>query len=225
MTAVVERQAATELAANPDVTYSVYINTSGLTADNFPFDSIANMNGRWEAVRISKNGNRSKKLPISYPDFDKRAKEAVLWVNVDSLNVGDSLELSYDGLQYSAYARDVFPTNRSYSLVWHFGNALSPVTDASEYGYFDGSALSSVYSDAFVGGAVGGGIKFDSAYYFYVDNSAKPDSARKVNLNFDGSGYFCFSVWVKLDAVDKEQTIFEKAKEYALRLIRPRALS
>ncbi len=188
-----------------------------LTADNFPFDSIANMNGRWEAVRISKNGNRSKKLPISYPDFDKRAKEAVLWVNVDSLNVGDSLELSYDGLQYSVYARDVFPTNRSYSLVWHFGNALSPVTDASEYGYFDGSALSSVYSDAFVDGAVGGGIKFDSAYYFYVDNSAKPDSARKVNLNFDGSGYFCFSVWVKLDAVDKEQTIFEKAKEYALR--------
>ena len=188
-----------------------------LTGMEIAFDSAEVVNGRWEAVRISKNGNRSKKLPISYPDFDKRAKEAVLWVNVDSLNVGDSLELSYDGLQYSAYARDVFPTNRSYSLVWHFGNALSPVTDASEYGYFDGSALSSVYSDAFVDGAVGGGIKFDSAYYFYVDNSAKPDSARKVNLNFDGSGYFCFSVWVKLDAVDKEQTIFEKAKEYALR--------
>ncbi len=188
-----------------------------LTADNFPFDSIVNMNGRWDAVRISKDGNRSKKLPVSYPDFDKRAKEAVLWVNVDSLNVGDSLELSYDGLQYSAYARDVFPTNRSYSLVWHFGNTLSPVTDASEYGYFDGSALSSVYADAFVDGAVGGGVKFDSAYYFYVDNSAKPDSARKVNLNFDGGGYFCFSVWVKLDAIDKEQTIFEKAKEYALR--------
>ena len=188
-----------------------------LTPDNFPFDSIANMNGRWEAVRISKNGNRSKKLPVSYPDFDKRAKEAVLWVNVDSLNVSDSLELFYDGLQYSAYARDVFPTNRSYSLVWHFSNALSPVTDASEYGYFDGSALSSVYSDAVVDGAVGSGMKIDSNNSFYVDNSAKIDSTRKVNLNFDGSEYFCFSVWVKFDAIDKEQTVFEKAKEYALR--------
>jgi hypothetical protein len=56
----------------------------------------------------------------------------------------------------------------------------------------------------------------DSAGSFYVKSSARVDTTREVNMSFDEDGYFCFSTWVELDALDKEQTIFEKAKEYAL---------
>ena len=192
-----------------------------LTEENCNFDSLQHMTGRWEAVRISKDGSRSKKLPISFhelatPGYGVESKQAVLWVRVDSLNVTDSLELSYDGLLDPAYASDVFPTNRSYSLVWHFGYAVSPQTDYAEKGYFDGTAFGSVDADAITEGVVGIGVEMDSAGTFYVKESAKMDSTRSVNMSFEEDGYFCFSAWVALDALDKEQTIFEKAKEYAL---------
>ena len=192
-----------------------------LTEENCNFDSLQHITGRWEAVRISKDGSRSKKLPISYhelatPGYGVETKQAVLWVRVDSLNVTDSLELSYDGLLDPAYARDVFPTNRSYSLVWHFGYAVSPQTDYAEKGYFDGTAFGSVDADAITEGVVGIGIEMDSAGSFYVKSSARVDTTREVNMSFDEDGYFCFSTWVELDALDKEQTIFEKPKEYAL---------
>lgn len=180
-------------------------------------------NGRWDVVRVSKDGTRSKKLPIKISDYDTEQETPILWVKVDSLNVTDSLEILYnaplDTENGSAYANDIFATNRSYSLVWHFGNPLSPMNDDSEYGYFDGRVLGSVGLDAMVGGVVGGGVKLDTAGGFYVKDSAEPDDTHKVNLNFDGTGYFCFSVWVKLDALDEEQTIFEKSKEYALRYV------
>ena len=192
-----------------------------LTEENCNFDSLQYMNGRWEAVRISKDGSRSKKLPVSFhelatPGYGVETKQAVVWVRVDSLNVTDSLELSYDGLRDPAYARDVFPTNRSYSLVWHFGYSVSPQTDYAEKGYFDGTAFGSVDADAITEGVVGIGIEMDSAGSFYVKSSARVDTTREVNMSFDEDGYFCFSTWVELDALDKEQTIFEKAKEYAL---------
>lgn len=192
-----------------------------LTEENCNFDSLQHMTGRWEAVRVSKDGSRSKKLPISFhelatPGYGVETKQVVLWVRVDSLNVTDSLELSYDGLLDPAYASDVFPTNRSYSLVWHFGYAVSPQTDYAEKGYFDGTAFGSVDADAITEGVVGIGVEMDSAGTFYVKESAKMDSTRSVNMSFEEDGYFCFSTWVELDALDKEQTIFEKAKEYAL---------
>lgn len=190
-----------------------------LTKDNSALDSLGHVEyGRWEAVRISKDGNRGKKLPISvlsYPYLKDPNIE--LWVRVDSLNVGDSLEVTYDGLGTPAYAMDVFPTNRSYKLVWHFGNPISPMTDDSEYGYFDGEILGDIEVDAMVSGVVGGGVKLDTTGSFYVRYSAEPDTLHKVNLNYDGSEYFCFSVWVKLDNLDKEQIVFQKEKEYDLR--------
>jgi hypothetical protein len=63
---------------------------------------------------------------------------------------------------------------------------------------------------------VGKGAKLDDGDAIVAENSAIADTSRKVNLVFDMKGYFCFSTWVELDALDKEQTIFEKAKEYAL---------
>ena len=35
-------------------------------------------------------------------------------------------------------------------------------------------------------------------------------------MSFDDDGYFCFSLWLQLESLEKEQTIFKKAKEYAL---------
>ena len=85
-------------------------------------------NGRWDVVRVSKDGTRSKKLPIKISDYDSEQETPILWVKVDSLNVTDSLEILYnaplDTENGSAYANDIFATNRSYSLVWHFGNPL-----------------------------------------------------------------------------------------------------
>ena len=192
-----------------------------LTKDNCDFDSIKYADyGRWEAVRISKGGIRSKKLPITFTSYRYlKDPKFVLWVRVDSLNVGDSLEVTYDGLGNFVYALDVFPTNRSYSLVWHFGNPLSPMTDYSEYGYFDGELLGNIGLDAMIDGVVGGGVRMDTSGAFYVRNSAEPDTLHKVNLSYGGDEYFCFSVWVQLDALDKEQTIVKKLDEYMLRYV------
>ena len=184
-----------------------------LTKNEITFDSAEVVNGRWEAVRISQDGNRSKKLPIARTYFDASAKEAVFWVSVDSLNVFDSLEIHFDNTMDPAYAKDVFPTNRSYSLVWHFDSGLAPVDDGAEKGYFEGLPTGVVPAD----GVVGKGAKLDEGDVIVAENSSAADSSRKVNLNYDGSGYFCFSVWVKLDNLEEKQTFFEKSKEYALR--------
>jgi len=184
-----------------------------LTKNEITFDSAEVVNGRWEAVRISQDGNRSKKLPITQTYFDASAKEAVFWVSVDSLNVSDSLEIHFDNTMDPAYAKDVFPTNRSYSLVWHFDSGLEPVGDGAEKGYFEGLPTGVVPAD----GVVGKGAKLDEGDVIVAENSSAADTSRKVNLNYDGSGYFCFSVWVKLDNLEEKQTIFEKSKEYALR--------
>ena len=186
-----------------------------LTDKEITFDSAEVVNGRWEAVRISQDGKRSKKLPITQTYFDASAKEAVFWVSVDSLNVSDSLELHFDNTVNPVYAKDVFPTNRSYSLVWHFDSGLAPVDDGAEKGYFEGLPTGAVAAD----GVVGRGVELDEGDVIVVENSSAADSSRKVNLNYDGSEYFCFSVWVKLDNLDKEQIIFQKEKEYDLRYV------
>lgn len=180
-----------------------------------PFDSAEVMNGRWEAVRISQDGNRSKKLPIAQTYFDASAKEAVFWVSVDSLNIFDSFEIHLDNTMDPAYAKDVFPTNRSYSLVWHYDSGLEPVDDGAEKGYFEGLPTGAVAAD----GVVGKGAKLEEGDVIVAENSSAADSSRKVNLNYDGSEYFCFSVWVKLESLEAEQIIFKKSKEYALRYV------
>jgi hypothetical protein len=121
--------------------------------------------------------------------------------------------MHFDNTMDPAYAKDVFPTNRSYSLVWHYDSGLDPVSDGAEKGYFEGLPTGAVPAD----GVVGKGAKLDEGDVIVAENSSAADTSRKVNLNYDGSGYFCFSVWVKLDNLEEKQTIFEKSKEYALR--------
>lgn len=188
-----------------------------LTAENSDIDTLARLQGRWEVVRISKDGKRSKKLPIVNSVFD--AKEAIFWVSVDSLNVSDSLELSFNNALESGYAHDVFPTNRSYSLVYHFDSGTD-IKDDAEKGYFDGLLTAAETGTETVAnlnadGVLGTSIALDAATSITATNSAKIDSSRKVNLSFDGK-QFCFSLWVNLESL-KQQTILEKADEYALR--------
>ena len=57
----------------------------------------------------------------------------------------------------------------------------------------------------------------DSSDFFYVKDSAEPDSLYKVSLLFNEGEYFCFSVWVQLESLEQEQVIFQKEKEYDLR--------
>lgn len=188
-----------------------------LTPDNSEFDALAKMTaknfGRWEVVRVSSKGSRSKKLPIAKATFDTLAKEAVFWVSVDSLNIEDSLELSFDSTIAPAYASDVFPTNRSYSLVWHYDSGTSPVVDDAEKSYFTGTAKNA----SVTAGVVGNGLSLGSDGYIVADNSAEIDAERKLNMIFGTEDYFCFSMWVQLESLDQEQTIFEKPNEYALR--------
>jgi hypothetical protein len=188
-----------------------------LTAENSDIDTLARLQGRWEVVRISKEGKRSKKLPIVNSVFDE--KEAIFWVSVDSLNVSDSLELSFNNALESGYAHDVFPTNRSYSLVYHFDSGTD-INDDAEKGYFNGSLTATETGTETVAnlnadGVLGTSIALDATISITATNSAKVDSTRKVNLSFDGK-QFCFSLWVNLESL-KQQTIFEKANEYALR--------
>lgn len=188
-----------------------------LTAENSDIDTLARLQGRWEVVRISKDGKRSKKLPIVNSVFDE--KEAIFWVSVDSLNVSDSLELSFNNALESGYAHDVFPTNRSYSLVYHFDSGTA-IKDDAEKGYFDGSLTAAETGTKTVtsrnaDGVLGTSITLNATTSIIATNSAKADSTRKVNLSFDGK-QFCFSLWVNLESL-KQQTIFEKANEYALR--------
>ncbi|WP_295068888.1 LamG-like jellyroll fold domain-containing protein [uncultured Fibrobacter sp.] len=188
-----------------------------LTAENSDIDTLARLQGRWEVVRISKDGKRSKKLPIANSIFNE--KEAIFWVSVDSLNVSDSLELSFNNALESGYAHDVFPTNRSYSLVYHFDSGTD-IKDDAEKDYFNGSLTATETGTETVAnlnadGVLGTSIALDATISITATNSAKIDSSRKVNLSFDGK-QFCFSLWVNLESL-KQQTIFEKANEYALR--------
>lgn len=190
-----------------------------LTSDNCDIGSLAKYivddYGRWEVVRISYDGKRSKKLPIAKPYVDLLAKEAVFWVNVDSLNVTDSLELTFNSSMEPGYALDVFPTNHNYGVVYHFDSGLSPVEDNAEKSYFVGTSNGASLTD----GVIGRGIAFTNESSVVAENSAAVDAARKLNLVFDAEGNFGFSVWVQLESLEKEQNIFEKSQEYSLRYV------
>lgn len=185
-----------------------------LTPENCNFDTLAGMEGRWQVRRIKTDGGSSKQLPIANAYFDSVAQEAVFWVSIDSLNLEDSLELVFDNTLTSAFARDVFPTNRSYTAVWHFDDGVSPVTDAAEKQNFPGSAAGVKQTD----GVVGSGASMKSDSYVVADKSAEANAELHSDFVYDVLELFNFSLWIRLDDLSKEQLIFEKAdQEYSLR--------
>lgn len=185
-----------------------------LTPENCNFDTLAGMEGRWEVRRIKTDGGASKKLPIASGYFDSLAQEAVFWVRVDSLNLDDSLELTFDNTMSAGFARDVFPTNRAYAAVWHFDDGLTPVSDAAEKQNFPGLASGVKLVD----GVVGSGAAMSKDGFVIVENSAAGNSSLQDDLVYDMPDLFSFSLWIRLESLDKEQTIFEKGdREYSLR--------
>lgn len=181
-----------------------------LMAEDCDFEQLL-MAGRWEAQRVKQNGARSKKLPIALGYFDSLAQEAVFWVNVDSLNFDDSLELTFDSSLNSGFAHDVFPTNRAYTAVWHFDDGMTLVSDAAEKKNFAGTAS----GVNFVEGVVGKAAAVSGNGYVVAKNSALADSALHGDFVFEEES-FSFSLWVRLDSLEKEQVIFEKNGEYDL---------
>lgn len=186
-----------------------------LTPENCNFDTLAGMDGRWEVRRINAGGVASKKLPITSGYFDSLAQEAVFWVNVDSLNLEDSLELVFNNALTSGFALDVFPTNRAYNMVWHFDDGIAPITDWAEKQNFPGTA----FKVSLVDGVVGSGVKMSATSALVADHSAEADSSLHGDLVFGTEDVFSFSLWIRLDNLGEEQLIFEKAGEYELRYV------
>lgn len=185
-----------------------------LTPENCNFDTLAGMDGRWQVRRIKTDGGSSKQLPIANAYFDSVAQEAVFWVSIDSLNLDDSLELVFDNTLTPAFARDVFPTNRSYTAVWHFDDGVASITDAAEKKNFPGVASGVKVAD----GVVGSGTSMKADSYIIAKNSAAANAELHSDFVYDVLELFNFSLWIRLDDLNKEQVIFEKAdKEYSLR--------
>ena len=107
--------------------------------------------------------------------------------------------------------------------MYHFDSGTG-IKDDAEKDYFDGTLSfkgtatetgTETVANLNADGVLGTSIALDATTSITATNSAKIDSTRKVNLSFDGK-QFCFSLWVNLESL-KQQTIFEKANEYALR--------
>lgn len=187
-----------------------------LDSANCDFEDFENLQGRWEAFRLSSDGTRSASLPISQSYFDIKEQRALFWVRVDSLNVTDSLELVFNTSKPSVYAQDVFPTSRMYTAVYHFDGDLETVADEAEKQNYVGTGVGLKATE----GVLGQGALFDGESYMTVENSAATDSSRVSDLNYIGTNFFTFSLWVKLDDVKTSQTIFAKSdRQYDLRFV------
>ena len=179
-----------------------------LDSANCNFDDFDGLEGRWEVYRISPDGSRSKSLPISPGYFDVQKRKALFWTRVDSLNVTDSLELMFNSGKEPLYALDVFPTSRSYGVVYHFDNGLENIEDVAEKQNYTGTGVGLRETE----GVLGSAAFFDGTGYVVVEGSAESDTARKTHLNFGYSSGFNISAWVKLDDLKKSQTILAKGE-------------
>lgn len=188
-----------------------------LDSHTINFDSLITLSGRWHVTRILTDGSRSKELPISLHRIDSVAKEVLLWVRIDSLNGNDFLEIVFDEKLEPTFAMDVFPTNRSYSAVWHFDDGPSTIEDSAEkQGH---TAVG--YNLKETEGVIGRALSFNGIdAYAVVDPSRIEDSVLGHSLNFSVSDDFSFSLWVKLEDIEKAQTLFSKGiHNYSLRFV------
>lgn len=185
-----------------------------LDSSNCDFSDFDGLVGRWEAFRISVDGTRSKSLPISQSQFDESAKRAAFWVKLDSLNVSDSVELSFRTGMEPAYANDVFPTSRMYTAVYHFDDGVSSIADGAEKANFPATGKSLEK----VAGVIGSGALFGSDGAVIVEKSAASDSTKHSDFNHQYSRQLSFSVWVRLKDVAAAQMILGKGEsQYDLR--------
>lgn len=178
------------------------------------YESFSNLAGRWEATRISADGSRSKQLPIAMPIFDRANRGGVIWMRLDSLNVGDSIEITMNTAKDPMYAKDVFPTSRRYTGVFHM-DPVTDLSDASEQSFGEGSAKDVILENR---GAVGTSLVLTNknAYVTYYGTAAS-DSSKASDYNRKFEDDIAFSVWLSIDG-DSTATIFSKGdRQYDLK--------
>ncbi|MBN1758940.1 MAG: DUF2341 domain-containing protein [Chitinispirillaceae bacterium] len=154
-----------------------------LTADNFDF-SLAQDDG--SDIRFMKSDFST--LPCEIERWDTGNRKAELWVKVDTIYGGDSLqELSMywgnpDAAMESSGA-DVFDTADGFQSVWHLGGNGTSVVDVTANGY-NGTQSGTVSR---VEGMIGYGRYFSGLGNFVeIGNAVDPDVAE-----------FTVCAWVK----------------------------
>lgn len=187
-----------------------------LDSTNCDFGDFEGLEGRWEVVRISPDGARSKKMPIVQSIFDIESQQGVFWVRVDSLNLTDSLELTFNTSMSPVYAADMFATNRNYTAVYHYDDGVESIEDASEKNGFTATGKNIRLVDGVLGHSAE--LSGDAGSVIVVDNSAASDSSKHTDLNFAYGSNMNISFWLRLDDLSKPATILAKGEsQYDLR--------
>jgi hypothetical protein len=114
------------------------------------------------------------------PIFDRANRGGVIWMRLDSLNVGDSIEITMNTAKDPMYAKDVFPTSRRYTGVFHM-DPVTDLSDASEQSFGEGSAKDVILENR---GAVGTSLVLTNknAYVTYYGTAAS-DSSKVSDYN------------------------------------------
>lgn len=168
-----------------------------LRDDNFNFIEAA---GDGRDIRFT--SAKGIPLPCEIERWDAGKKEADVWVTMDTVHGNDSSQyfLIYWGnaaAEGSADGGAVFDTARGYRGVWHLGDSLQTVNDAT-VNKFTGNKKDNVKSAA---GVCGTAQFFDgSGDYVDFGNACNPDLSS-----------FTVSAWVKRTGKNKIQTIIAKS--------------
>ena len=161
-----------------------------LNSTNFNFDSSAA-----DGSDIRFTDSNGKPLSYEIERWDNSAKEAEVWVKVDTINGNDSTqyismfwgastETGSEGERAGGSA--VFDTADGFQGVWHFSGMGSKVADATQ-NHFDGSA-NEVWP---VAGLIGSSGEYDGKKsYLTMSGTANG------KLNFGETDTYTVSVWI-----------------------------
>jgi len=191
------------IGVSTDIPFSLHLDSTSCD-----IDSLYRLSGRWEAFRVSPDGSRSQ-LPIADPVYEQEPKSIAFWVRVDSLNVDDEIELMLNTAKDASYAKDVFPTSRAYRAVYHFETVQSPLANDAEKSVTEGEFTKASVVD----GVIGNAVSFSGAGSVVTVEGSNDVDGNPVGIferNFADA--MSFSLWVRLDAMDKRVTIFTKGE-------------
>jgi hypothetical protein len=166
-----------------------------LNSGNFNF-SQAKPDGA--DIRFATAGNTP--LPYEILHWDSGNRTARIWVRVDTIRGGDSVQsiIMYWGngaARDSSSSANVFDTAVGFQGVWHLNEeGNDPALDATA-NHYDGTACRMAGAPP-ASGPIGNGRPFDGESSFIT----MPNTASG-KLSFPGNGYFTVSAWVYADTV------------------------
>ena len=178
-----------------------------LTGDNFDFDQVREYG---EDLRFTKRNGFP--LPYEIERWDTAARQAVIWVKVDTVRGNDSTQsiIMYWGNPVApdnSNSAAVFDTAGGFQGVWHLSDASEDsVRDATVNGYHGVSPDTA--SPSITEGDVGNCREFDGTSEFIT----MPNTATG-KLDFPQNGTYSVSAWVMADTfVDLQQTLVSKGR-------------